>query len=470
MVKNDKNVLDDDRIGRLLTKMAIPVFLSMAVTLAYNIISTIFVGHYVGSLAIGGIAFVAPIQVLGMAMAQLFGVGGASVVSRAIGAGNRDRAERVLGNSLLCISILSVLITLVGLINPEFWLKSLGVSPDILPYAVDYFSIILFGFLFQNVAQTLSSLITAEGNARVSMIGMVLGSIANILFDVIFVVILKWGVKGAAIGTVLAQALSTAYMLNYYYRGKSFLKIHLSKMSIQWDIIGSMAGIGVSVFFMDISWSVSGILLNKALVIYGGGLAVSAYGIVSRLVSFSALPGMSVGLGMQPILGFNYGKKRYDRALRVMKLTITITTICSICIFFLFQIFSVQIAGIFTGDADLIPLAAYATRTVFSTNMVTGFIISCICIFQSLGKARQSFFISLRTVVFLLPFVLILPHFFKLDGVFLAYPLTEVCGFILALGLFIPQMREFGKLNTGEKAAKTGGKDIIVDAKEPEID
>lgn len=454
MVKDDKSVLDDDRIGRLLTKMAIPVFLSTAVTLMYNVISTVFVGHYVGSLAIGGIAFVAPIQVLGMAFAQLFGVGGASIVSRAIGAGDRDRAERALGNSLLCIIVISVLVMIIGLANPVYWLKLLGASSDILTYAGDYFRIVLFGMIFQNAAQTLSSLITAEGKARVSMTGMVIGSISNILFDIIFVVILKWGVKGAAVGTVLAQLLSTAYMLNYYYRGKSFLKIHIRKMAVQWGIIGGMASIGVSVFFMDISWSVSGILLNEALVIYGGGIAVSAYGIVSRLVSFSTLPGMSIGLGMQPILGFNYGKKRYDRVLRVLKMTLVTTSIFSICIFFLFQIIPAQIAGIFTRDAELISLAAYATRRVFSTNMVTGFIITGICTFQSLGKARQSFLISLRTVVFLLPFVLILPHFFKLDGVFFAYPLTEVCGFMLALGLMVFQIRQLRRLNAAGQTVK----------------
>lgn len=442
MADSAQNILDDDRIGQLLMKMAVPVFLSTSVTMLYNIISTVFVGRYVGSLAIGGIAFVSPIQILCMAFAQLFGVGAASVISRAIGADNRERAERALGNAILGIVIVSALIMLLGYVNIDFWLKLIGISADILPYARDYLSIILFGIIFQDLALTLSSMITAEGNARVSMIGMIIGAFSNIIFDVIFVVILKLGVKGAAIGTVFAQILSTAYFLGYYFRGKSFLKIHFHNLAIRWKIVWAMASIGISIFFMEITWSVSAIFLNSALIIYGGGLAVSAYGIVSRLIGFSALPGMSVGQGMQPILGFNFGKKRYDRALRVIKLAMITTTIFSTSIFILFQAVPVQIAGIFTKDRELITLTAYAIRHVFITNFVTGIIISGIFIFQSLGKAKQTFLITLRTLIFLLPLVLILPRFFKLDGVFLAYPLTEVGGFILASVLLVPQIKE----------------------------
>jgi putative MATE family efflux protein len=448
----DKNrsVLDDDRIGKLLLKLAFPAFIGIFVTALYNIVDTFFIGRFVGSLGIAGISIVFPVQMFCMGIGLMFGVGGASLISRSIGAGNIDKAERALGNAIFSIMVLSTILIIVALSNEDSLLSMMGASEKVLPYSRDYFTIILFGLPFQTLAMATNGLIMSEGNGRVAMAGTTIGALSNIFLDLVFIVLLDMGVRGAAIGTLIAQLMAVSFLLGYYYLGKSFINIRLNSLIIKWGIFREILAVGASSFLTIVASSLSVVFINRMLVAYGGDIAVSAYGIVNRLMIFVAMPGISVGQALQPILGFNYGVGRYDRALKLIKIVLITMTCFGLVLFGILFFNPGFIVRVFTTEKDLIVMTNYAAKFIFSSVFFTGFIISGISMFQALGKAKTAFIITLRPVIFLLPLIVVLPRFFHLEGVFLAWPLTEFLGFILAMSMVIPLIIEFKGLARSE--------------------
>jgi putative MATE family efflux protein len=455
-VKNQrKNILDDDHIGKLLLKLSIPAFFGMFVMTLYNVVDTIFIGRFVGPLGIAGLSIVFPIQMLSMGIGQMTGMGGASLISRLIGRGDNEKAERALGNAITSCVGLSVFIMIIGLANIDFWLKLVGASSTILPYSRDYLSIILIGMVPGTIAMSFNGWIRAEGNARVSMVGMIIGAGLNIIFDAIFIVGLRWGVSGAAWATVISQLISVLYFLSYFFTGKSFLKIHLRNLVPNLEILRGIFAIGISAFAMTIAGSISAIFVNRMFMQYGGDLAMSAYGILQRIMMFAMMPGMVIGQGLQPILGFNYGAKRYDRALRAIKLTMTLATIISMSAFIVLYFFNEPLIRVFTNDSGLIQLASHAARRIWLAMYLIGFIMAGSMIFQSMGKAVQSFIAAIsRPALFLLPMVFILPQFWDLDGVWLAFPITDALTFILVISLLIPQIRLLRRMNVAGATIK----------------
>ncbi|MFO7996142.1 MAG: MATE family efflux transporter [Dehalococcoidia bacterium] len=440
----NQNVLDDGRIGRLLLKLSLPAFFGMATMTLYNVVDTIFVGRYVGYLGIAGLSIVFPVQMLSMGIGQTMGMGGASLISRLIGARNIPRAEHALGNSLSVAVVLSVVMMSAGLANVDFWLRLLGSSETILPYAREYMSIVLIGIAFMTIGMTLNFLIRAEGNARVPMTGMVIGAASNIILDAIFIIPLEMGIRGAALATVIAQLISVAYLMSYYVLRKSFLKVHSQNLVIEWSILKSILAIGIASFARMMSSSLSAVLVNRTLVAYGGDFAVSTFGIINRIMMFAIMPSIVIGQGLQPILGFNYGAKRYDRALRATKIALAAATACCIVVFLVLHFVPGPFVSIFTADNELIALGSYAAKRVFFASYLIGFIIVGSIVFQSIGKAVRSFVTAVaRPVLFLIPLIVILPRFWQIDGVWVAFPITDALTFILILALLIPQIREF---------------------------
>ena len=438
------NVLDDDRIGRLLLKLSLPAFTGMFVMTLYNVIDTIFIGHYVGPLGIAALSIVFPIQMLTMGIGMMMGMGGASLISRLIGAGNTPRAEHALGNSLTFAIIVSIALTIAGLSNPDLWLRLMGASDSILPYARDYMTIILAGVVFRTFAMSQNFLIRGTGNARVPMIGMIMGAGLNIALDAIFIIPLGMGVRGAALATVIAQLITSLYFLRYYLSGKSFLRVHLQNMIIKWDILKSILAIGISSFARTAAQSLAVIFVNRTLLAFGGDLAISSYGLIQRIMIFAIMPGIVIGQGMQPILGFNYGAKRYDRALQVIKIAIIAATSYSIIAFCALYFAPELFIRVFTTDSELIVLAADAARGIFFAVYLIGFIIVGSIIFQAIGKAPQAFVTAVaRPALFLLPLVFILPNYWQLDGVWLAFPITDALTSILVLVLLIREIKLF---------------------------
>jgi len=450
----NQNVLDDDRIGRLLWKLSLPAFLGMFVMALYNVVDTIFIGHYVGSLGIAGVTLVFPIQMLSMGIGMMMGMGGASLISRLIGATNIPRSERALGNAVAATIVPSAIIMVTGLSNVDFWLKLIGSSADILPYARDYMAPILFGMFFQTFGMAMNFLIRAEGNARVPMTGMFIGAILNIILDAIFIIPLHMGVTGAALATIIAQMIAVIYFASYYLSGQSYLKFRFRNLAIEWDILRGILAIGISSFAMTVASSLTAIIVNRMLVYYGGELAISAFGIVHRIMMFAMMPGIVIGQGLQPILGFNYGAGRYDRALRAIKFAIIVATTCSTIVFFILFLVPEPIMLVFTDDSNLVVLGAYAMKRIILVMYLVGFIMVGSSIFQSIGKAVQSFISAIsRPVLFLLPLIFILSHFLRIEGVWLAFPITDFLTFVLVMILVIPQIRMFRSKSIAMKNA-----------------
>lgn len=443
MNNQNQNVLDDSRIGRLLLKLSLPTFLGFFVMTLYNVVDTIFIGHYVGPLGIAGLSIVFPLQMLSIGIGEMTGMGGASLISRSIGAGDTPKAEKALGNALTANIVLSAVLMVVCLAMPDFWLRLMGSSETILPYARDYMTIIIIGMLFMTFSMASNNLIRAEGNARIPMIGMILGAVSNIILDAIFIIPLGMGIQGAALATVIAQLISVAFFMRYYFSGKSFLKIYLRNMAIRWHILKEILAIGVASFSRMVATSFSAIFVNRMLVLYGGDLAISAFGIIHRLMMFAIMPGIVIGGGLQPILGFNYGAKRYDRAIRAILIALGAAFACGLFVFGVVYFTPEPFIRIFTNDAGLVVLSSYAAKRIFLGLYLIGFMMVGSLVFQSIGKVTQSFVTAIsRPILFLIPLIFILPHFLQLDGIWLAFPIADGLTFLLTLALLIPQIRE----------------------------
>ena len=447
-----QKMLANERIGKLLWKLALPAGIGMFVMALYNVVDTIFIGQVVGTLGIAGLTIVFPIQILVMGTGMLIGIGGASLISRALGARDFEKAERTLGNAILLAVILGVLIAIVGLSNSSFWLRLIGASETILPYARDYLDIILIGTVFRIFAMSASSLVRAEGNARVAMISMLIGAILNILLDAVFILALRMGIKGAAIATVLSQVVTSLYIIRYYLFQHSSVKLHMKNFAPQRIVIRGIITIGFGSFVRTAGGSLVAVILNRTLVGYGGDLAVASYGIVLRAMMFAFMPIMSIGQGLQPILGFSYGAKRFDRALQVIKLAVIVATIFSIISFLFIFFLRAPIMRIFTNDGLLVSAGSHAAGLIFLAAYLIGFQMVGSVVFQALGKVVPTFLTATsRQILFLLPLIFILPNFLQLDGVWLSFPIADALSFILTLALFIPQIRALRKMDLPAK-------------------
>ncbi len=453
MKEEKKNILDNDRIGHLLFKLALPAFVGMFVMTLYNIVNTIFIGRFVGPLGIAGLSIVFPVQMISMGIGHLMGMGGASLMSISFGAGNISRAEHALGNAVTCTFIASLILMAFGLVKIDFCLTVLGASETILPYARDYMRIIMIGLFFQTFSMAFNGLIRSEGNAKVPMTGMLAGAILNIILDAIFIIYLNMGVTGAALGTVIAQMVTVSYFLYYYLSNKSRLKFHMKYFVIDWRILKSILAIGVSAFVMSVAGSISALFVNRLCLFYGGDIAVSAYGIINRIVMFAIMPGIVISQGLQPIIGFNYGAGRHGRILKALKIAIAASTAFCVAAFIFLELFPHVFIGIFTDDAGLIALTSHAIRRIMATAYLIGFIIMGSTVFQAIGRPVQAFVTATaRSTLFLIPLILILPRFIAMDGIWWSFPVAEVLTTCLTVTLFTRQVLIFRRADSKEKS------------------
>jgi putative MATE family efflux protein len=451
-----KSVLDTDRIGPLLFKLALPSFIGMFVITLYNVVNTIFVGHYVGSLAIAGLSIVFPFQMLALGLGQMAGMGGASVISRLIGAHDIQKAERTLGNSLGFSLILALIYTAVGLVFTDPLLKLAGASAAVLPYARDYMQIVFIAMVPAIFTVSCFGLIVAEGNTRITMIAQITSAVLNIILSAIFIIVFGWGVKGAAIGTVISQTVSALVFLIYYLGGYSYIKLRWTNLFIELRVIKEILALGISAFAATLTNSVSSILVMRMLESYGGDLAISAYGILNRIMMFATMPAMVTALGMQPIAGFNYGAKRYDRVFKAIKIAVVAGTGFGLLAFIVCNVFAGAFLSVFTADVELIDIGSYAIHRVFFFMYLTGFLFAGSTTFLALGKAIQSFITSVtRGVLFLIPSLFILGHFLRLDGVWLSFPVADLLTCFLTAGLLWPLITALRKKKTGEDMVVT---------------
>jgi putative MATE family efflux protein len=448
----DRNILESDKIGRLLVTLSLPVFFGMFVQTTYNVVNTIFIGHFVGPLAIAALSIVFPLQMLSMGIGMMVGLGGTSLISRSIGAGDNTRAEHALGNAFTSCLVLSVVLMAIFLPNVDFWLRLIGASEEVLPFARDYLVIIMSGTVFNAFAMALLNLVRGEGNARVGMTAMILGAGLNIVLDAILIIWLKQGVKGAAIGTVTAQTVSMVYLLMYYFSGSSYLKIRTANLRPDFKLLREMLSVGSAAFVQTVAGSLSAMFIVRTVVAYGGDINLAAFGILQRIMMFVIMPAIVLGQGLQPILGFNYGAGRFRLALKSATMAYIAATALSVVVWLIIRLFPSPIISVFTTDKELIAASIYAAHRAFVALPIIGVIMVGSASFQAIGKARQAFITALcRPILFLIPSILILPRFLQLDGVWFSFPVSDGLTFVLTIFMVVPILREFRKAAAREE-------------------
>jgi putative MATE family efflux protein len=436
-------LLATESIGKLLWKFSLPSTIGMLVANLYNIIDTIFIGHAVGGLGIAGLSIVFPFQMIVVGIAQTIAVGSASLISIALGAKEHAKAELYLGNALCLAIVFGLLITVTILPFSSFFLRVIGSSRTILPYAKAYIDIILLGTAVVTSGMVITSIIRAEGRVLIPMIITLVAAILNIILDAVFIFGFNMGIRGAAVATIISQAVFTGFLFYYLLSGRSTLRVHLRNFILNLSIAWEIFAIGIASFMRTSSNSVATIILNHLLGFYGGDTAIAVFGILNRIIMFLFMPQLGIAQGIQPIIGFNYGAKLYARVKKATKLAITIVSSISVLSALIIFLFPVVFIRVFTTEQALISEGSHAIMFLAPALAMVGFQIIAAIMFQSLGKAKPSFFLSiLRNFIFFLPLIFILPLFLKLDGLWLSFPVAYALALIVTIVMFRQEMRK----------------------------
>ena len=449
---NNQNIIDleNKRIGPLLAKLSIPTTIGMLANSLYNIVDTIFSGKGVGTLAIAGIGIVFPVQMIIMALAQLIGLGSASMISRNLGKKDYDRAGLVAGNSFIAITLLGITVSAVVFIFMNPILKLFGATESILPFARDYLFIIAFGFVFFPFMVSTNNLIRAEGNAKTSMIILLLATVSNIILDPIFIFVFKLGIKGAAYATIIAQFAGFTYTILFFLRRKSVIPIKAHHFKLKFPVIKEMTSLGLASFIKQVSSSFLIIMVNNSLRVYGGEIAIAAYSVVNRIIMFVTMLLFGIVSGVQPMIGYNYGAMNMSRVKESLKISILSTTVIGLFFSILFLVFPTPLIRLFSNDPELISSGVFPLRMIILLFTLIGFQIIGAGFFQSIGKAIPSIILSLtRQVFYLLPLILLLPMLWGINGIWIAFPIADLLA-IITTGIFL--YRELKKINKLELA------------------
>ncbi|MEK6266654.1 MAG: MATE family efflux transporter [Clostridium sp.] len=443
--------LGEENIGKLLMKFSIPAIVGMLVNALYNIVDRIFIGQ-VDTLALSGVTITFPISIIIMAFGMLVGIGAAALISIRLGQQKKEEAEHILGNAFALIIIISLIVTTLGLIFLEPMLLKFGASTDTMPYAKQYITIILIGTVFQSVGFGLNNIIRAEGNPRIAMFTMLIGGILNTIMDPIFIFVFHMGTRGAAIATVISQIVNTIWVLYYFLYGKSILKILYKNLRLDAKVVKSIFAIGMSPFSMQIAASIVTIISNKSLVKYGGDVSLGAMGAIMSIAMLVLMPIFGINQGCQPIIGYNYGAKRYDRVKHALKLAIIAATAITTTGFIIIQLFPEQLISMFSNDPELIEVGARGIKIYLFMLPVIGFQIVSSNYFQAIGKAKISIFLGLsRQVILLIPLLFILPRFFELNGVWASAPSSDIISSILTAVFLFVEIRHLNRLHGEDK-------------------
>lgn len=438
--------LGNVKIGLLIKKYYWPAFISVIVSVMYNIVDRIFIGQGVGAAALSGLSIVFPIMLIIMAFGMLFGVGTGVQISISLGEKDSVKAEKTLGNGLSLMLLVSVFITLLIFIIKDPLLNLFGASPETLGYAQDYLVIILPGIIFQIVGFSLNNVIRSEGNARVAMYSMLLGAGINIVLDPIFIFVFDMGVKGAAIATVISMMAMSIWVLTHFLRRRSVVALHLKYMRLDYSIIKGIVLIGMAPFSMQMASSLVQATFNIQLVKFGSDTAVAANGILTSVINVIFMCIVAVNMATQPIIGFNYGAKNFDRVKSTLFKSIGIASSISVIGFLLVELFPGTIVKMFnTNDMELYQIGVRGIRIALAMSFLVGFQVVMGNYFQSTGNAKLAMVISLlRQVIVLTPILLVLPNFLGLDGVWLSMPVSSL---VSALVVFYYFKKELVKIN-----------------------
>lgn len=436
--------LGTENIGKLLMQYAVPAIIAMTASSLYNMVDSIFIGHGVGTMAISGLALTFPLMNLAAAFGSLVGVGAATLISVKLGQKDYDTAQRVLGNVFVLNILLGVAFTVIVMAFLDPILYFFGGSDETVGYARDYMYIILLGNTITHLYLGLNAVLRSSGHPQKAMYATIATVIINTILDPVFIYGFGWGIRGAAIATIVAQIISLMWQLWIFSSKEELLHFHRGIFRLKRKIVFDSLAIGMSPFLMNMAACFIVILINQGLKKYGGDLAIGAFGIVNRLVFIIVMIVMGLNQGMQPIAGYNFGAKQYERVTKTLKLTIIYATGVTTFGFIIGMLFSDTVVGIFTSDAELIELSAKGLRIVVMFFPIIGFQMVTANFFQSIGMASKAIFLSLtRQMVVLLPCLLILPRFFGAAGVWYSMPISDLLASLIAGTLLVWQFRKF---------------------------
>lgn len=436
--------LGTENIGKLLMQYAVPAIIAMTASSLYNMVDSIFIGHGVGTMAISGLALTFPLMNLAAAFGSLVGVGAATLISVKLGQKDYDTAQRVLGNVFVLNILLGVAFTVIVMDFLDPILYFFGGSDETVGYARDYMYIILLGNTITHLYLGLNAVLRSSGHPQKAMYATIATVIINTILDPVFIYGFGWGIRGAAIATIVAQIISLMWQLWIFSSKEELLHFHRGIFRLKRKIVFDSLAIGMSPFLMNMAACFIVILINQGLKKYGGDLAIGAFGIVNRLVFIIVMIVMGLNQGMQPIAGYNFGAKQYERVTKTLKLTIIYATGVTTFGFIIGMLFSDTVVGIFTSDAELIELSAKGVRIVVMFFPIIGFQMVTANFFQSIGMASKAIFLSLtRQMVVLLPCLLILPRFFGAAGVWYSMPISDLLASLIAGTMLVWQFRKF---------------------------
>lgn len=441
--------LGTEPIGSLLLRLSLPAMVGMLVQASYNIVDAFFIGWGVGPMGLAGTAVAFPLHFFVMGLATMGGVGAASLVSRSLGAGDVERADRALGTLVTLALATGLSAAFLGRAFLPQLLALLGASGEILPPARTYIAIILLGIPFHVLGVGLNNVVRAEGNARVAMFTMLISAGANTVLDPLFIFGFGWGIAGAAWATVISQALVVVWLGNYVFSGRSALKLKAGHLVPREAIVRQIVSVGASEFARLTASGFTATVVVHSMGRFGSPLAVAAYGVISRVLSVFFMPMMGISQGLQPVLGYNYGAGLWGRAHRAVRLSATAASAISALGFLVLLLFPGQIFGIFTADPELRAIGARSLRTMTLGFAFVGFQTIGSTLFQALGKGAPALFLSMsRQVLFFLPLILVLPRLLGLVGVWLAFPAADVLSALVTFGFFSRQIKELRELET----------------------
>ena len=438
------NILGTEKIGKLIWKYSLPAIVGTVVMALYNIIDRIFIGQGVGPLAISGLALTFPFMMLLMAFGLLIGAGSAARISITLGENNREKAEKILGNAFTLTLIISGSVIILSYIFMSDLLRLFGGTEKTIRYAEDFMRIIIPGGIFSALSFGFNNIMRASGYPKKAMYTMIICALLNAILDPIFIFWFHWGIQGAAVATNISYIVGTVWVLSHFMKKDSNLRFKRKNFKLEKDIVISIISIGLSPFSMQLAASFVIILVNATLIHYGGDLAIGAFGIINSINTLIIMIIIGLNQGTQPIIGYNYGAKLYDRMFRTLKYAVMIATCLTTIGFITGTFLPAAMASLFTRDIELQAIATKALRISVIMFPIIGIQIVVTNFFQSIGKAKISIFLSLtRQFLFLVPCLLILPPIYGLTGAWAAMPVSDGFSTIITICTIFYYKRKF---------------------------
>ena len=450
---NNKDFLGTQPIGRLLLKLALPTVAAQLINMLYNIVDRMYIGHIkdVGALALTGVGVCMPLIMIISAFAALVGNGGAPRASIYMGKKDTDTAQKILGNCFSLQIILSIILTIILLIGNKTFLLAFGASENTISYAVNYMNIYVLGTIFVQLTLGMNAFITAQGFAKTGMLSVLIGAVANIVLDPVFIFGMNMGVRGAALATIISQTLSCIWVLSFLFGKKTFLKIKPENLRLHAKIILPCVALGSSLFIMQASESIISVCFNSSLLKYGGDIAVGAMTILTSVMQFAMLPLQGLGQGAQPIMSYNYGAKNNDRVRKTFRLLLKVSFGYSIILWAIVMLFPQMFAMMFTSDNALLSFTSQALRIYMASMFMFGIQIACQMAFNALGKAKDSIIVAvMRKFILLIPLIYIMPAIFKANqtnAVYMAEPVADFIAVCFTSILFAFEFKKAMKEN-----------------------